>query len=124
MKPEAAAWLEKAEEHLDAALVLLKGGHYPQSIFLSEQAVETLLKTIWVERASEGVPPRTHDLVFLAEDLNLDLSEDQLEFLRALSEQYMPTRYADIPAEYTEESAENYYRKTQEIFSWLRRLLS
>ena len=124
MKDETRAWVRKAEEHLEAASVLLQGDLYPQCVFFCEQAIETLLKSIWVEHASEGVPPRVHDLVSLAEDLGLELSEEQLEFLRKLAEQYMPTRYADIPVEYSRETAENYHERTEELFSWLRQRLS
>ncbi len=124
MKPETKLWVDKAEQHLRGASVLLQSGLDPQCVFFCEQAMETLLKAIWVEQASEGVPPRTHDLVSLAKDLGLKLSEQQTEFLRKLAEQYMPTRYADIPVEYSREAAENYYKNTMELFSWLRQRLS
>ena len=124
MKPETEEWVEIAEQDLRAASVLLQSGLDPQCVFFCEQAIETLLKAIWVEQASEGVPPRTHDLVSLAKDLGLGLSEEQTEFLRKLAEQYMPTRYADIPVEYSRQTAENYCENTMELFSWLRQRLS
>ena len=124
MKPETEQWVEKAEQFLRGASVLLGSDLPPQCVFFCEQAMETLLKAIWVHQASEGVPPRTHDLVSLAKDLGLELSEEQTVFLRMLAEQYMPTRYADIPVEYSQEAAESYYENTKELFSWLRQRLS
>jgi HEPN domain-containing protein len=124
MKKETLDWLDRAEEHLKAASVLLEGALSAQCVFFCQQAMEMLLKSIWIERAEEGLPPRTHDLVSLAQELALPLSEEQLAFLRELSEQYMPTRYADVAIEYSLETAEDYYRRMEGLFSWLRRLLN
>ena len=124
MKPETQQWLAKADEHLGAASALLQLGHYAQCIFFCQQSLEMLLKAIWIERAPEGLPRRTHDLVSLAKELELGLSEERLKFLRLLSEQYIPTRYGDIPIEYSQETADNYLGRTKELFSWLRPMLS
>ena len=124
MKPETERWVARAEEHLSAASVLLEQGFHRQCIFFCQQSLEMLLKAFWVERASEGLPRRTHDLVALSEELSLDLSEEWLEFLRKLSEQYIPTRYGDIPVECPRDSAENYHKGTKEIYEWLRQRLS
>lgn len=69
MKDETQGWLDRAEEHLEVASALLGTDHYAQSIFFCQQAVEMLLKSMWIEQAYEGVPRRTHDLVSLAEEL-------------------------------------------------------
>ncbi|MGQ9571973.1 MAG: HEPN domain-containing protein [Dehalococcoidia bacterium] len=93
-------------------------------MFECQQALEKLLKAIWVEQAPQGYPPREHNLVSLAEKVGLQLSAEQLQFLDDLSRQYKPTRYADAAVEYSVEEAENYYRKTEEQFAWLRQQLS
>ena len=120
MKDETREWLGRAEEHLGAASALLDSGHYPQSVFFCQQAMEMLLKAMWIEQADEGLPRRTHDLVSLAEELRLSLSEEQLEFLRRLSEQYIPTRYADVSVEYQRQEAVEYLEQTRELFAWLQ----
>src|SRR5712692_3500866 len=120
MKAETEQWLRIADGHLGSAGVLLKEGHYPQCVFFCEQAIECLLKAIWIERSSEGVPPKIHHLVDLAEELALPLSEAQAGFLRRLQEQYMPTRYGDVAVEYSEEAARTYHVQAEEMFEWLR----
>jgi HEPN domain-containing protein len=124
MKPESRLWLNKAEGHLKAAGVLREAGLYSQCVFFCQQAVEVLLKAMWVERAPNNTPPRTHDLVFLAERLELGLAQGQLEFLRRLGEQYTPARYGDIELEYSSESAKEYHDGATEVFAWLRPRLS
>jgi HEPN domain-containing protein len=124
VKEETLAWLGKADEHLKSAKALFDLEHHAQCIFFCQQATEVLLKAMWIEQAEEGLPRRTHDLVALAAELDLDLSEEQTEFLRRLSEQYMSTRYPDILVEYSEEDAVEYLDKTEELFAWLRQRLS
>ena len=124
MKEEARIWRNQSIEHLGAAELLLNNQFYGQSIFFSEQAIETLLKAIWIENAPGGTPPYTHDLVFLVKDCGLELPEDQKEFLRKLEDQYTSTRYPNPEVEYTRETAESYYNTTREISSWLQQKLS
>ncbi len=124
MKDETGEWLRKADEHLDVASALLDSDHYPQCVFFCQQAVEMLLKSMWIEQADEGLPRRTHDLVSLAEELTLGLSAEQLELLRRLTEQYIPTRYASVPVEYQREDAVEYLEKTRVLFAWLRQRLN
>ena len=124
MKPETEEWMARSEEHLSAASVLLEQGLHRHCIFFCQQSLEMLLKAIWVEQASEGLPRRTHDLVALSKELALEVSEEWLEFLRKLSEQYIPTRYGDVQVEYSGETAQNYEKGTKEISAWLRQRLS
>ena len=104
--------------------MLLREGFHVQCVFFCQQAIEVLLKAIWVERESFGMPPKIHGLVELAEGLGLEPSQEQLAFLDDLTNQYMPTRYADVPVEYSRNEAGNYFREAQEFFSWLRPHLS
>ncbi|MFQ5880461.1 MAG: HEPN domain-containing protein [Dehalococcoidia bacterium] len=97
---------------------------YSPCVFHCQQALEKVLKAMWIGKAPEGVPPRRHNLVELAEEVGLQLSPEQLSFLSDLSRQYMPSRYGDVAVEYSRQEAENYHRKTRELFPWLRQQLS
>lgn len=107
-----------------SAEALFERALYAQSVFFCEQAIETLVKAVWVEQAAEGIPPHTHDLVLLTKQTSLSLSYEQLDLLRDLEEQYTSTRYPDAAFEYSQEIAQDYYDKTKELFSWLLRLLN
>jgi HEPN domain-containing protein len=82
-----------------------------------------MLKAIWIERLGE-THPRTHNLAYLALQLSLEISEEQLTLLQDLAEQYLPSHYADVDAEYPEEVSSEYVVQTAEVFQWLRQLLS
>ncbi len=124
MKPETERWLELAREDLQMAGAALEGSLFRPCIFHCQQALEKAIKAMWLEKALEGVPPRTHQLVALAEEVGIRLSQDQVDFLDDLSGQYNPSRYGDVAVEYSHEEAENYHEGTKELFSWLRQQLS
>ncbi len=124
MKDETRAWVRLAEDDLKAAGLMLEEGFYPQCVFHCHEAVEKILKGLWVEHTSQGIPPKIHDLPALAKQAGLSPSGEQTEFLGKLAEQYLPTRYGDVVVEYPREVAENYYRQTEELLSWLRHQLS
>jgi len=124
MKPDTEEWVRLAEDDLKAAGLLLGDGFLRHCIFECQQALEKLLKAMWVEQAPQGYPPREHNLASLAEKVRLRLSTEQLQFLDELSKQYTPSRYADVGVEYSREEAEDYHQKTREQFGWLRQQLS
>lgn len=124
MKRETREWVEIAEGDLKAARLMLEGEFCPQRVFHCHEAVEKILKGLWIEHTSQGVPPKIHDLPALAKQAGLRLSRQQTEFLGKLAEQYLPTRYGDAVVEYPRKVAEDYYRQTEELFSWLRQQLS
>ena len=124
MKEETGKWVGLAEDNLKAADALLMSGFHRLCIFQCQQAIELLLKAIWVERSTEGYPPRQHNLVTLAQTADVDLDEGHQQFLDDLSRQYIPSRYADAAVEYSRERAEYFHSSTREVFAWLRQQLN
>lgn len=122
MKPEAEEWSELARMDLEGADILLAQGLWPLAVFHSHQAVEKLLKAVWVERATEGAPPRTHDLLELLVASEIELPEWR-EFLGKLSDQAVESRYAG-PAAYSEDDAWDYVRQATSVCEVLRQQLS
>ena len=117
MKPETERWLRRAAEDMGVADAAWERGYDSSCIYHCQQAIEKLLKARLIEKT--GRYPKTHDLPSLAEGSSLDLSQEQSEFLGKLSEQYLPTRYGDEWIEMPRETAENYYRTSRDIYSWL-----
>lgn len=73
MKAETKEWVDMTEEDLLAAQVLFDRDLRGPAVFHCHLAVEKLLKAHWIEEHQEGVPPRTHDLMELLQELDLDL---------------------------------------------------
>jgi len=116
-------WIEQAEYDLAAAGDMLKAGRLYYVLFCCQQAAEKMLKAIYVRKLN-NVPPRTHQLVRIAEETKLELSEEHKNFLRELSAYYIQSRYPD-EMENTEDDvsvdlAAQVLRCTEELIKWLR----
>ncbi len=83
MKPETEQWVRRAEEDLRAAGLALGHGLLSICMFENHEAIEKVLKAIWIETRGE-LAEKTHNLPYLAGELGLELSERQKEFLRKL----------------------------------------
>jgi HEPN domain-containing protein len=119
--PETEKWVEIAKSALEVAALALHSGYLRAALFHSHESVEKLLKAIWVEMRG-GQPEKTHNLPYLANELGLDLSDEQKEFLRKLSWELIPSRYPE-GEEPDRESARWYHDKAKELFSWLLQML-
>ncbi len=121
MKPETERWVNRAEEDLEVAALALEQGWVSTSIFHSHEAVEKTLKAIWIETKGDQ-PDKTHNLPYLARELDLVLSAAQMEFLRKLYWQLIPSRYPE-GSDPQRETAQWYYEHAKELVSWLRQAL-
>jgi HEPN domain-containing protein len=124
MKPETAQWVQIAEHDIGAAAFLLEKEFYQQTVFYCQQSVEKLMKAVWTERNGAGTHPRVHNLVKLADGLGLDVPSRLRYLLHDLTDQIFPSRYPEAGWEYNQEVAEEYYNMSQELFAWLRQLLT
>jgi len=121
MKPETERWFRRAEEDLSAAELALDHGLLSICMFQNHEAIEKILKAIWIDTRGE-LAEKTHNLPYLASELQLPLSHAQKEFLRKLYWELIPSRYPEGP-EPDRTTVEWYHEKTKEMFSWLRRML-
>ena len=116
-------WLEQAKYDLATAGDMLKAGRLYYVLFCCQQAVEKMLKAIYA-RKLEDVPPRTHQLVRMAEEIKLELSEEHKGFLRELSAYYIQSRYPDEMENMADgisvDLAKQVLERTEELIRWLR----
>ncbi len=126
MKESEQEWYRISEHDLATAEAMLRTGRYAYVAFMCQQAIEKLLKAIYVQQAEE-LPPRTHNLLYLLDELTLDLAEEDREFLARLRECYIEARYPgqqlDFFREMTEERARSIYRNSQELWECVKQEL-
>jgi len=72
-------WLKSAEHDLDAAEGLFRIGKFDWCLFLGHLVLEKVLKAAYARNHSD-LPPRTHNLLLLAEKAGLKLSDEQKVF--------------------------------------------
>ncbi len=124
MDAVADLWLRRARDDLRVARFALEEGMLEQVTFHCQQALEKTMKAILIDHDGFPAVPKTHDLVRLSELLTFDVSTDDAQLLRKLSDEYISTRYGADDDVNSEEIGRDYLRRSQELAEWLRQQLS
>jgi len=119
---KVAYWLDIAQYDLETAKSIQQSGRYVYTVFMCQQAVEKLLKALYLKKY-EKEAPRSHSLVYLEGLLNLKLDEPQRELLAELTSYYIEGRYPTYKQKTSqlvnEAKANELLKKTLETFIWL-----
>lgn len=114
-----AHWRAGADEDLAAARDLADRGHARHALFFGHLAVEKTLKGLVTARTGE-VPPRSHDLLRLAEKAGIDQGGERALALARIGRYCIEGRYPESwgPAP-AAEVVENVLATVAEILEWL-----
>ena len=116
-------WRQSAEKDLKVAEDNLKLGHFHWALFFFQLVLEKILKSLVVKRRKENPPP-THDLVKLASEAEVNLSDEQKQDFKEITSYNIEARYDDIKLSFykkaTKEYALKWAKKSKEYFLWLR----
>ena len=117
-------WLDSAEHDWDTAKNLYLTGKYDWCLFIGHLVLEKILKGIFVQDNNNQLPPKTHNLVKLAENTNLSLSEDQQFLLDEINDFNLEVRYPQYKNEFykkcTKPFTEHYFKQIEGMKKWLR----
>ena len=115
-------WLKSAETDLSAMETMPRSGHFVWALFLGHLVLEKTLKAGYVN-AVEQNPPRTHDLLRIALQAGLELSESDRDFLDEVTTFNIKTRYPDYKSRFQRKATENfthsYVRRIKDFRRWL-----
>jgi HEPN domain-containing protein len=127
IETQISYWLESAEYDLETAQDLFDKKRYSWCLFLGHLVLEKVLKAIYIQ-ANQELPPKTHDLYALASKVNIELTEDQQDFLHKVTFFNIEARYPDYKASFykvcTKEFTEEHFQKIKEYFQWLKSQLT
>ena len=116
-------WVNSAKSDLDTAELLIGESRYIHGLFFCHLAIEKVLKA-HVTKETGGIPPKTHNLVYLLDLTGLEFEEVFESFLGILMKYQLEGRYPDhnpvIPAK---ERVFEYLNKTKEMLTWIVRKL-
>jgi HEPN domain-containing protein len=119
-------WHETSDKDYQTMLNLFSSSDFHWSLFMGHLVIEKLVKAIYVKNVAIN-PPRTHDLLRLAEKAELSLSEEQQDILDLITTFNINARYPDYnqmfylkcTAEFTSEKI----AKIKEFRTWLKTIL-
>ena len=123
-----AYWLDISRYDLDTAKATFQSARYLHTAFMCQQAVEKMLKAVFLALSCGEEPPRTHNLLYLLDLLGQDpMPEELTRTCSRLTAYYIETRYPDYKEKLSKlvdyDEAQRIFRKTKEVISWLESLL-
>lgn len=120
-------WLNSADHDLDTAESLFSAGKFDWCLFLGHLVLEKGLKAFYVKDNQNRMPPKTHNLVKLAEKTTIPLNDELKLFLDEVNDFNLEVRYPEYRQEFykscTKEFAEEYFDKIKEQYKWIKSLL-
>lgn len=115
-------WLNSASADLKAMNSLFKNGHYIWALFLGHLVIEKLLKAVYVKNIGTNVP-YIHNLIRIAEESKLELTEKQKDFLAEVTTFNIKSRYPDYKGRFykkaTRKFTAHYLKEIKEFRQWL-----
>ena len=108
--------------------VLYKNKKNNYCLFFGHLVIEKLLKALYAKN-NKNAPhaPRSHDLLYLAEKMELKLTEKQEDLFDIITSFNMNARYDDYKKEFylkcTDEYTEQQLKNIEEVRTWLKNLL-
>ncbi len=125
MKQRTKTWVRLAQNDLSLAKELLqrKGRAYYAAHFC-HQAIEKMLKAVISEK-TDKIPLPTHNFRILLDQAALkNIPDKTKEFLFSMTPHYIGTKYpediAQLYKSYTKVFVKELFRKTDEVFRWLK----
>lgn len=122
IKSHVEYWIQSAHHDFDVAQTLFQAGKYDWCLFVAHLVLENTLKGLYSKKIGE-MPPRTHDLVRLADLAGIKFDENTLEFLDGVNSFNISTRYPDEKLKFhktcTQEFTQTAFSRIKEIYRWL-----
>jgi HEPN domain-containing protein len=131
-KEKYAYWEQTAQYDLDTAQAMLEARRYLYVAFMCQQAIEKLVKGLYVLLRGEE-PPRTHNISLVYERIwdertrpEIVTESDIPAFMDRLLYYYISERYTDYKQKAGQSldlgAAQALLDKTREVFAWLKSL--
>ncbi len=126
MAANPGEWFKQAEYDIKTARIMFKNERYIYAVFMCHLSIEKALKGLY-HQSLEKTPPKTHNLIFLAEKIRLELNEEQHNFLYSLNIASVPTRYPDVLSKlqknYNKKDTQAILKKGSEVLKCLKEKL-
>ena len=122
-------WIESSDEDYNVMYVLYQNNKNNYSLFFGHLVIEKLLKALYAKKNKNSpYAPKSHDLLHLAENVNLELNERQEDLLDIITRFNMNARYDDYKKEFYKRCTNEYtleqIKNIEGVRKWLKELLA
>lgn len=119
----AQEWLRQSSYDMKTAEAMFKSKRYIYAVFMCHLSIEKVLKGLYTQNL-EDAPPKSHNLIFLIEKIQLELPEDIYDFVFMLNGLSVPTRYPDdlqnLLKVYSKAKTREVLDRAKEVLKWLK----
>ncbi len=116
-------WIHGAIDDLKSAKILIESNRLLHGLFFCHLVIEKAIKALVVKQTKE-LAPRSHNLLYLSEKIELKFNEDEEIFLGILMKYQLQGRYPDYnPNIPTRTTVATYLEKTKTLLTWLQKKL-
>lgn len=126
MEKRTEEWLRQSDYDMDTADYMHQGGRYIYAVFMCHLAIEKALKGLYYEKR-RAFPPKSHNLIYLLNEIGVKPPEDPGKFIVKLSEAGVPIRYPEdltkMQQTYTEAISGDILVRGKEVIAWIRKQL-
>lgn len=116
-------WIESSDRDFVTMQHLFEKHDYHWALFMGHLVIERLVKAYYV-KSINNQPPFIHNLLRLAEKANLNLTDDQKDFLVTVTTFNIRARYDDYKHAFyktcTKEFTEKWIKEIEGFRSWIK----
>jgi len=112
-------WISASDEDYDTMVALFDAQRYSWVLFVGHLVIEKLLKANFVE-VNEEFPPFTHNLLKLAKDAQMQITEERKIVLTTITAFNLNTRYDDYKRSFQKQCTPEYTLEWVETIKELR----
>jgi HEPN domain-containing protein len=116
-------WVLQSDYDYETAEAMFSTARYVYAVFMCHLSIEKMIKAQYVKRLN-NVAPKSHNLLWLAEEIKLEFPETLYKFIFRLNDASLPTRYpqqlsASIKL-YSKAVTLEILNKTKELQQWIK----
>ncbi len=121
-------WIKSSDNDYEVMIDLKEKKRNTYCLFFGQMVIEKLLKAYYAKK-NKNAPyaPKTHELAYLANKMNMKLTEKQEDILETISDFNMEARYGDYKYTFelkcTDEYTNTWIKNIKELRKWLKELL-
>jgi HEPN domain-containing protein len=116
-------WIKGAEDDIVTAELLIRERRTLHGLFFCHLVIEKAIKA-HVVKTTGDIAPRSHNLIYLSENIGLQLNEETSIFLGILMRYQLQGRYPDYnPILPDVQTVQAYLEKTKKLMQWLKEKL-
>lgn len=113
-------WKSGADNDLDTAEILIQNKKFVQGLFFCHLCIEKITKAL-VVKATLQIPPKSHDIFYLADKASINLPEEMQLIIQILMKYQLEGRYPEYyPTTPSPDSTIKYYKDTKNLLKWLK----